>query len=120
MSYGNPHFDNVTQAVTFTFHDKAASRAAIAFMYLYMCSFGLLYVCVGQTYPQEIFSLRARGRGTALAFASNWLVNFWLGLYIPTALNQASWRIYWIFAAMYYFNMKICYVLFPETAKRTL
>ncbi|KAL6821588.1 general substrate transporter [Trichoderma camerunense] len=119
-SYGNPHFDNVTQAVTFTFHDKAASRAAIAFMYLYMCSFGLLYACVGQTYPQEIFSLRARGRGTALAFASNWLVNFWLGLYIPTALNQASWRIYLIFAAICYFNMTICYLLFPETARRTL
>lgn len=106
-SYGNPHFDNVTQAVAFSFHDKAASRAVIAFMYLYMCSFCLLYACAGQTYPQDIFTLRALGRATALAFASNWLVNFWLGLYIPTALNQVSWRIYLIFAAICYFNTPI-------------
>ncbi|KAM6479598.1 hypothetical protein HDV62DRAFT_368832 [Trichoderma sp. SZMC 28011] len=69
---------------------RPLSRAAIAFMYLYMCLFCLLYACAGQTYPQEIFSLRAPGRTTALAFASNWLVNFWPGLCTPIALNQAS------------------------------
>jgi hypothetical protein len=118
--FGSPHWDNVTQSVQFTFVNQNASRAAIAFMYLYMCSFGGIYAAVGQTYPNEVFSLRARGRGTALGASMNWLVNFWLGLYIPYALNEASWKLYFIFAAFNYTNSILCYVFFPETARRTL
>ncbi|KIX96423.1 uncharacterized protein Z520_07689 [Fonsecaea multimorphosa CBS 102226] len=118
--YGSPHWDSTTQSVQFSFVNKAASKAAIAFMYLYMASFGAIYCAVGQTYPNEVFSLRARGRGTALGASMNWLVNFWLGLYIPYALNQASWKLYFVFAGFNYMNTILCYVFFPETALRTL
>ena len=120
LSGAAPHWDATTQAVQFTFRNQDASSAAIAFMYLYMVSFGALYCAVGQTYPNEVFALRARGRGTALGASANWLVNFWLGLYIPYALNEASWKLYFVFAAFNYMNTVLCYLFFPETARRTL
>ncbi|KIX04850.1 uncharacterized protein Z518_05721 [Rhinocladiella mackenziei CBS 650.93] len=118
--YGSPHWDSTTQSVQFSFHNQVASKAAIAFMYLYMAAFGAIYCAVGQTYPNEVFSLRARSRGAALGASMNWLVNFWLGLYIPYALNKASWKMYLVFAGFNCMNTILCYLFFPETARRTL
>ncbi|CAK7205459.1 high affinity glucose transporter [Sporothrix eucalyptigena] len=120
VGFGSPHFDETTQALTFSFANASAGHAAVAFMFLYMVFFGGLYSSVPWTYPNEVLSLEARARGTAMSTAINWFTNFWLGLYIPTALNKAGWKLYFIFAGFCFGISIVSYLFFPETAGRTL
>lgn len=120
VRYGSPYFDPVTQGVNFSFKDASAGHAAIAFMFLYEVFFGGLYSSVPWTYPNEVWGVEARGRGTALSTATNWFCNFWLGLYIPTALNKASWKLYYIFGGICVGISFISYLFFPETSNRSL
>ncbi|KAI7083093.1 hypothetical protein KC356_g7826 [Hortaea werneckii] len=120
VTYGSPHFDETTQALTFNFKDVSAGHAAIAFMFLYNVFFGGLYFSIPWTYPNEVLSLEARARGTALSTATNWFTNFWLGLYIPTALNEAGWKLYYIFGGLCFLTATLSFLFFPETSKRSL
>ncbi len=99
---------------------ESAGNAAVAFMFLFQFFFGALSSSVPWTYQNEVFPVIARARGTALATATNYFTNFWLGLYIPQALNDISWKLYFIFGAI---NLTCCvigYLFFPETAGKTL
>lgn len=120
VSFGSPHFDAVTQAVQFSFKNQNAGNAAVTFMFLYNVAFGALYSSVPWTYPNEVYSTDARARGTALSTSTNWFVNFWLGLYIPQALNKASWKLYYVFAGINIGISVVSYLFFPETAGRSL
>lgn len=120
VSYGSPRFDEVTQAVQFTFQNVQAGNAAIAFMFLFQFFFGHLSSSVPWTYQSEVYPVLARARGTALSVAANYFTNFWLGLYIPQGLNKASWRIYFIFGGINFGCAVLGYLFFPETANRTL
>lgn len=120
VSFGSPHFDAVTQAVQFTFENKNAGNAAIAFMFLFQFFFGHLSSSLPWTYQSEVYPIIARARGTALAVAMNYFTNFWLGLYIPEGLNRASWRIYFIFGGINFACAIVSFLFFPETAGRSL
>ncbi|KAH8701901.1 general substrate transporter [Talaromyces proteolyticus] len=120
VRYGSPHFDQTTQAVEFTFANESAGNAAVTFMFLFQFFFGALSSSVPWTYMSEVFPVIARARGTSLATASNYFTNFWLGLYIPEALNSASWKLYYIFAGINFFCAIMGFLFFPETAGRTL
>jgi sugar porter (SP) family MFS transporter len=120
VGFGSPHFNQVTQAVEFTFEDTNAGNAAVAFMFLFQFFFGALSSSVPWTYQSEVFPVIARARGTALSTASNYFTNFWLGLYIPQALNSASWKLYYIFAGINIFCAIMGFLFFPETAGRSL
>jgi hypothetical protein len=72
------------------------------------------------TYQSEVFPIAARARGTALSSAINYFTNFWLGLYIPEALNKASWKVYYIFGGFNFLCAIIGFLFYPETAGRTL
>ena len=120
VGFGSPHFDQVTQAVQFTFQNANAGNSAVAFMFLFQFFFGALSSSVPWTYQSEVFPIIARARGTSLSVASNYFTNFWLGLYIPDALNSASWKLYFIFAGINFFCATIGFLFFPETAGRSL
>ncbi|OJJ50730.1 hypothetical protein ASPZODRAFT_126656 [Penicilliopsis zonata CBS 506.65] len=117
---GNPVYDALTQKTDFTFKDKMASNAAIAFVYIYVMVFALTWACVAWVYPPELFSMNMRGRGTSMTSATNWFVNFWFGLYVPTAMEKISWELYMIFMALCYFMSIIIYLFYPETAGKSL
>lgn len=120
VGFGSPHFNKVTQAVEFTFQNNSAGNAAVAFMLLFMVFFGAFFAALPWTYQNEVFPINARGRGTALSTCTNWFVNFWLGLYIPQALNTASWKLYYIFGAINIAVSIVSFLFFPETSNRTL
>ena len=61
-----------------------------------------------------------RGRGNSMTTATNWFVNFWFALYIPTALNKISWELYIIFAGICFAASVWCWVMQVETANRSL
>lgn len=120
VGFGSPRFDQVTQAVQFTFQNGSAGNTAVAFMFLFQVCFGAFSSSVPWTYQSEIYPVIARARGTALSTATNYFTNFWLGLYIPQALNSASWKVYFIFGAFNFTSAVIGFLFFPETTGKTL
>lgn len=120
VRYGSPHFDATTQSVNFNFVNTAAGNTAVAFMFLYMITFGASIAALPWTYQNEIFPINARGRGTALSTSTNWFVNFWLGLYMPQALNVASWKLYYVFGGINIAISVVTFLFYPETCKRSL
>ncbi|OBT39592.1 hypothetical protein VE00_10554 [Pseudogymnoascus sp. WSF 3629] len=117
---GDPIYDSLTQKTNFAFASDAASRTTIAFVYIYVAVFGLTWACVAWVYPPEIFSMNMRGRATSMTTATNWFVNFWFALYIPTAMNKISWALYIIFAGLCYLMAIVIYLFYPESAGKTL
>lgn len=71
---GNPYFDAETVKTYFNFSDQNASNATIAFIYIYVATFGLTWACVAWVYPPELFPTSTRGRGTSMSSATNWFV----------------------------------------------
>lgn len=120
VRYGAPHFEETTQSVEFSFANASAGRAALAFIFLFQFFFGALNSCIPWTYQSEVFPIAARARGTSLSTSMNYMTNFWLGLYIPEALNAASWKVYYIFGGINFLCALLGYLFFPETATRTL
>ncbi|KAM0247630.1 hypothetical protein ACHAQJ_009770 [Trichoderma viride] len=119
-AYGNPVFDSLTQKTNFDFTNTAASRTTIAFVYIYVAVFAITWACVAWVYPPEIFSMSMRGRATSMTTATNWFVNFWFALYIPTAMEKISWKLYMIFMALCYLMSIVVYLFYPESAGKTL
>ncbi|RFU25791.1 hypothetical protein B7463_g10559, partial [Scytalidium lignicola] len=117
---GHPVYNELTKKTDFTFSSKAASNATIAFVYIYVMVFALTWACVAWVYPPEIFSMNMRGRATSMTTATNWFVNFWFALYIPTAMNEISWKLYLIFMALCYLMAIVIYLYYPESAGKTL
>lgn len=120
VGYGSPTFNKVTQSVDFNFVDTAAGNAAVAFMFLYMVTFGASFASLPWAYQNEVFPINARGRGTALSTSVNWFVNFWLGLYMPDALNEGSWKVYYAFGAINICISIVTFLFYPETSRRSL
>ncbi|CAL5871960.1 uncharacterized protein PFLUO_LOCUS6217 [Penicillium psychrofluorescens] len=120
VGYGSPFFNEATQEVEFNFVNTAAGNAAVTFMFLYMITFGASIASLPWTYQNEVFPINARGRGTALSTSVNWFVNFWLGLYMPTALNEGAWRVYYVFGCINIGISVVVFLFFPETSRRTL
>ena len=67
-------FDSFTQKTNFNFTDESASIATIAFVYIYVATFGLTWACVAWVYPPELFNTNMRSRGTSMTSATNWFV----------------------------------------------
>ena len=97
-----------------------ASKAIIALTYLFVASFSCTWGPVSWVYTAEVYPLRLRGKGAALATSFNWLFNFVLGYFVPVAFENIQWKTYLIFG-MFCFAMTIhVFLSFPETKMKSL
>jgi hypothetical protein len=78
----------------FHFEDMAASHATVAFVYIYVAWFALTWACVAWVYPAEVFAMNMRAKGTSITTTTNWFINFWFALYIPTAVKEIRYVIH--------------------------
>lgn len=117
---GNPHMDSFTNKVNFTFESEAPGKACIAFVYLYVAAFAITWASPAWVVPAEIFDMATRGRATSITGATNFFVNFWLALYLPTALEKISYGVYIMFAALNLLAAISVFLFQPETANRSL
>jgi len=98
----------------------AASKAVIACSYLFVASFAPTWGPVSWIYPSELFPLRVRGKGVALATATNWIWNTALGLFVPVAFTNISWKTYIIFG-LFCLTMTVqAFFMYPETMRKSL
>ncbi|ODV97824.1 hypothetical protein PACTADRAFT_324 [Pachysolen tannophilus NRRL Y-2460] len=100
--------------------NKAAAKALIACSYLFVATFGPTWGPGIWLYCSEIFPNRIRAKANGVSTSVNWIFNFALGMFVPTAFHNISWKTYMIFGTfcvVAFFNV---YFLFPETQGKTL
>jgi len=77
---------------------KTQGWVSVAFLFLYMVSFGASWGPVPWAMPAEIFPSSLRAKGVALSTCSNWLNNFIIGLITPPMVQNTGFGAYVFFA----------------------
>ena len=108
-----------TAEVSWTVSGPAAN-AIIASTYLFVASYAPTWGPVSWTYPPELFPMRERGKGTALATSGNWMFNFALSYFVPPAFVNIKWQVYILFGVFLLAMTVHVFFLFPETAMKSL
>ncbi|KAA8643928.1 hypothetical protein EYZ11_006405 [Aspergillus tanneri] len=98
----------------------SAAKGLIACTYLFVASYAPTWGPASWIYPPELFPLRLRGKGVALATSGNWAFNTALGLFTPPAFANIHWKTYIIFGVFNTAMFIHTFFLFPETAGKTL
>ena len=109
---GNP---NVTVSVS-----GHSSHVVIAFSYLLIIVYAITLAPVAWVYAAEVWSLETRATGMAMAAVANWLFNFALGLFIPPAFQNISWKTFIIFGVLCVGSAIQTFFTYPETAGKSL
>ncbi|ODV93279.1 hypothetical protein PACTADRAFT_51892 [Pachysolen tannophilus NRRL Y-2460] len=110
--------ENIT--ISIPSYNNTASKAIIACSYLFVASFAPTWGPGVWVYCSEIFPNRQRAKANGLCTSLNWIFNFALGMFVPTAFHNISWKTYIIFGVLcvaMFFNVLF---FFPETQGKTL
>ena len=91
-----------------------------AFVMLYNITYGFTWGPMPWLLPAEIFPLRGRSKGMALATTSNWLFNFAIGMAAPVAFAGIGGYFYLIIASFCLFSAGLAHFYYVETAGHTL
>ena len=106
--------------VRITVENKHASRAIISVSYLFVASFAPTWGPGIWLYCSEIFPTRQRGLASGISAGANWIFNFALAMFVPTAFKNITWRTYIIFLVFCVVMTVHVYFMFPETKGKTL
>ncbi|KAK6518248.1 hypothetical protein TWF506_005408 [Arthrobotrys conoides] len=110
--YDNP---NVVIRVT-----GPRANAVIFFCYLLIVIYALTLAPVAWIYAAEVWSLETRATGMALAATANWIFNFALGLFVPPAFKNITWKTFIVFGVLCMGAAVQAFFTYPETAGKTL
>lgn len=99
---------------------KAEGWVSAGFLFFYMLSFGASWGPVPWAYPAEIFPSSLRGKGVALGTATNWLMNFIIGLITPPLVQNTNYGAYIFFAVFCLLSLLWTMWGVKETKGRTL
>lgn len=96
------------------------SNVVIAFSYLLIIIYALTLAPVAWVYAAEVWSLETRATGMALAAVANWLFNFALGLFVPPAFANITYKTFIIFGVLCFAAAVQAFFTYPETCGKTL
>jgi hypothetical protein len=91
-----------------------------AFVMLYNIVYGFTWGPMPWLLPAEIFPLRGRSKGMALATTSNWIFNFIIGMVSPDAFAGIHGYFYLIIGGFCLFSAGLAHFYYVETANHTL
>lgn len=91
-----------------------------AFVMLYNIVYGFTWGPMPWLLPAEIFPLRGRSKGMALATTSNWIFNFIIGMVSPDAFAGIGGYFYLVIASFCLFSAGLAHFYYVETAGCTL
>ncbi|RDW57516.1 hypothetical protein BP6252_13776 [Coleophoma cylindrospora] len=94
--------------------------ASVAFLLVYMISFGASWGPVPWAMPAEIFPSSLRAKGVSISTCSNWLNNFIIGLITPPLVQNTGFGAYIFFAVFCLGSFAWTYFCVPETNGKTL
>lgn len=96
------------------------ANGIFAFVIIYNAIYGFTWGPIPWLLPAEVFPLRARSKGMALATCSNWLFNFAIGMSAPDAFAGIGGYYYVIIAGFCLTSVALAYFYYVETAKHSL
>lgn len=106
--------------VRITVTNKSASKAIISVSYLFVATFAPTWGPGIWLYCSEIFPTQQRGLASGISASANWIFNFALAMFVPTAFKNITWKTYLIFMVFCVVMTVHVYFLFPETKGKTL
>jgi len=98
----------------------APSHVVIAFSYILIIVYALTLAPVAWVYAAEVWSLETRAIGMALAAVANWLFNFAIGIFIPPAFENITYKTFIIFGVLCFGAAVQAFFTYPETCGKTL
>lgn len=101
-------------------NNGGAHVVLVIFFFVFMAFFVIGWQGMAWLYSAEIVPLKIRGPANALSTATNWLCNFWVVLITPIAFEAIGYTTYIIFIALNAVSIPLVWLLYPETAYRTL
>lgn len=120
IPYPNGYEGDKTVRIAIPKKDKPAASGVIACSYLFVCSFAPSWgVCIW-IYCAEIFNNTERAKGSGLCTAINWIFNFALALFVPSAFKNLTWKTYIMFGVFSVALTINTFLMFPETKGKTL
>ncbi|XWX02070.1 hypothetical protein V2A60_010102 [Cordyceps javanica] len=99
---------------------KTRSNGQYAFVMLYNIVYGFTWGPMPWLLPAEIFPLRGRSKGMALATTSNWIFNFIIGMVSPDAFAGIHGYFYLIIAGFCLVSALLAWTYYVETAGHNL
>src|SRR2546421_8618734 len=69
-------------------------------------------------YPTEINALEMRTKGSSLAMATNWIMNYMVVQVTPPGIANLGWKFWIIWACICFSFIPVTYLFYPETANR--
>ncbi|KAK9491673.1 general substrate transporter [Lipomyces doorenjongii] len=96
------------------------ANGMFGFVVIYNAIFGATWGPIPWLLPAEVFPLRARAKGMALATVSNWCFNFAIGMSSPAAFAKIKGYYYLIIVGFCLISLAMVKFLYIETAKVTL
>ncbi|CCH44599.1 High-affinity glucose transporter [Wickerhamomyces ciferrii] len=101
--------------------EGGAAKGVIACCYLFVCSFATSWGVGIWLYVSEMWGDNvSRQRGTALATSANWIFNFAIAMFTPSAFKNITWKTYCIYATFCACMFVHVFFGFPETRGRRL
>ncbi|ODQ83089.1 hypothetical protein BABINDRAFT_31609 [Babjeviella inositovora NRRL Y-12698] len=123
-TYSQPQpngFDgNNTVRISIPDTEGKAAKAVIACSFLFVASFAPTWGPGIWLYCSEIFPTHQRAKASALCAAFNWIFNFALSMFVPSAFRNITWKTYIVFGVMCIAMFFHVYFMFPETRGKTL
>ncbi|CAN6640166.1 hexose transporter Hxt13p [Trichomonascus vanleenenianus] len=102
------------------FPGDPGNYAIIVFPYMFYCFFNIGWACGSWTYASEIFPLKMRAKGNALATASLWLSVYVVGQVSPVIADAIRWGLYIIYAVICVFAFIFVRYVMIETRGASL
>jgi hypothetical protein len=99
---------------------ETKANGQYAFVMLYNIVYGFTWGPMPWLLPAEIFPLRGRSKGMALATFSNWVFNFIIGMTSPDAFAGIHGYYYLIIGGFCLFSAGLAYFYYIETANHSL
>lgn len=100
--------------------NSSIRNAAVAMLFLFEFFFSVGFQATVWMIPSEVLPLSIRTQGSALSTASNWICNFAVVKFTPSALENIGYQTYIIFAVLNAFWVPIIYFFLPETKGKAL
>ncbi|VVT45033.1 uncharacterized protein SAPINGB_P000615 [Magnusiomyces paraingens] len=119
--YGTPinNYDG-NDLIRLVVNDGSASKGIIACSYLFVATFAPTWGPGIWIYVSEIFPTSQRALGNGVCASANWIFNFALAMFVPSAFKNITWKTYIIFGVMCICMSIHVFLMFPETKGKTL
>ncbi|KAK9458417.1 general substrate transporter [Dipodascopsis uninucleata] len=101
-------------------NDHTLGIITVFFFFLFFSLFAIGCLGVPWLYPTEINTLELRTKGSSLAMATNWIMNYMVVQVTPPGVANLGWRFWIVWVSISSSFVVFTYLFYPETSHRTL